>query len=393
MSQRKVCLTSMAPFLGGAEVAAERLAVGLREAGHDVLVVLGNDGPVLERMRAAGLRCVYSPMFFTDKWHWVRYFRARARLRRLLRHERPDVVHSNDLPTHQIVSHAARGLGVPRVCHHRFPFDGPAADWMNKYGAEHHVFVSRALMDELCGRSERLRAASRSVLYDGLPLPPAPTPADRSAARARLGLPADRVIVTIAGQVIERKGVADLLRAWMLLRPEDRAASDLLVVGDDLQNGGQYRVAMERLAGELACPARFVGFQKNVADWLLASDVAVVPSHVEPLGNATLEAMSYALPVLGCAVGGIPEMVVPGETGLLVPPRSPADLAAALSRLIGDADLRRRLGAGGRRRCEEVFSLQAHVRAALAEYDRVLPAAEPAAAAGRASRSPVEECA
>jgi glycosyltransferase involved in cell wall biosynthesis len=373
MTKLKVCLATMAPFLGGAEVAAERLAVGLRGAGHDVLVVVGTEGPVLERLRHAGLRCAYSPVHLTDKWHWVRYVRARGRLRRLLRRERPDVIHSNDLPTHQMVSDAARGLGIPRVCHHRFPFGGAAADWMNKYGAEHHVFVSRALMDELCGQSGRLRQSSRAVLYDGLPLPPAPTPADRGQARARLGLPAGAVLVTFAGQIIERKGVADLLRAWTLLRQENRGGAELLIVGDDLQGEGKYRAAMEQLAGELSCPARFVGFRKDVGDWLLASDVAVVPSHVEPLGNATLEAMSYALPVLGCRVGGIPEMVVHEETGLLVPPRSPHDLAAALARLVTDAELRRRLGRQGRERCDEVFGLARHVQAALHEYGRVLP--------------------
>src|SRR5206468_2258265 len=108
---------------------------------------------------------------------------------------------------------------------------------------------------------------------------------------------------------------------------------------------GAYRGAMERLAGQLGCPVRFVGFQKNVGEWLLASDVAVVPSHVEPLGNATLEAMSYALPVIGGDVGGIPEMVLGGETGLLVPPQSPERLAEALARLIREPETRRQFGA------------------------------------------------
>jgi len=118
----------MAPFVGGAEVAAERLALGLQAAGHDVLVALGKRGPVQERMERADLRCLHCPMHFTDKWRWLRYARARARLRRAMRGYRPDVIHSNDLPTHQIVSDAARGLGIPRICHHRFPFGDKAID-------------------------------------------------------------------------------------------------------------------------------------------------------------------------------------------------------------------------------------------------------------------------
>jgi glycosyltransferase involved in cell wall biosynthesis len=210
------------------------------------------------------------------------------------------------------------------------------------------------------------------VVYDGLPLPPEPTPAERLQARRQLGLPAERILVTFAGQIVYRKGVADLLHAWAALDPGLAGRVDLLVVGDDLQGKGEYRAAMERLAAELRCPARFVGFRKDVANWLLASDIAVVPSHVEPLGNATLEAMSYALPVIGGNVGGIPEMVVAEQTGLLVPPRAPPDLAAALARLLADEGLRQRLGRQARQRCREYFSLEAHARAALDEYAHVL---------------------
>src|SRR5262249_28983088 len=113
----KVCLASMAPFVGGAEVAAERLGLGLRAAGHDVFLLLGRSGAVPDRLQAAGLRCVVSPMYLTDKWTWPRYWLARQALARVLRQELPDVVHSNDLPTHQIVSDAARGLRAPRICH------------------------------------------------------------------------------------------------------------------------------------------------------------------------------------------------------------------------------------------------------------------------------------
>ncbi len=369
----KVCLASLAPLLGGAEVAAERLALGLQAAGHDVFLLLARGGTVQERLERSGLRCLVSPLYPTDKWHCWRNWQACRKLRLLLRQERPNLVHSNDLFTHQTVAAVARQLGLPRVCHHRFPFDGPTIEWLNKYGAERHLFVSRALMDEMCAASENLRRGNRAVVYDGLPLPPVPTPEDRLRARARLGLPPDRVLVLFAGRIILEKGVADLLRAWSLLDVSLTARSELLLIGDDLLGEGAYRREMERLATELGCPARFFGFQNNVADWLIASDVAAVPSHLESLGNATLEAMAYGLPAIGCAVGGIPEMIVPGETGLLVPAHSPEHLAGAFRTLLGDEPLRRRLGAAGQRRCEQHFSLVAHTKAVLAEYARVVP--------------------
>jgi glycosyltransferase involved in cell wall biosynthesis len=267
---------------------------------------------------------------------------------------------------------AARGLGIPRVCHHRFPFAKEGIDWFNKFGAERHLFVSRALMEQMCATSARLRERPCVVVYDGLELPPRPSSEDRTRARDQLQLPPDRRVVTFAGQIVRRKGVADLLHAWVRLPADVAGTALLLIIGEDLQGQGAYRAEMEQFARDLHCPARFVGFQKNVGTWLLASDVAVVPSHVEPLGNATLEAMSYALPVIGGAVGGIPEMVVHEETGLLVPPRAPDQLAAALTRLLGDDAWRQRLGEQGRLRCERLFALRAHVENVMRQYDQVL---------------------
>jgi glycosyltransferase involved in cell wall biosynthesis len=243
---------------------------------------------------------------------------------------------------------------------------------MNKFGAERHLFVSKALMDEMVGESPRLAAAAREVVYDGLALPPPPTPAERLAMRRRLELPADKVIVLFAGQIIERKGVADLIRAWAHIPAPVRESAQLVVVGDDVAGGGAYRREMEHLAARENSPARFVGFQRNVPEWLTAVDVATVPSHVEPLGNATLEAMAAGLPVVGGNVGGIPEMVLEGRTGLLVPPKAPERLAAALARLITDRAERLRLGTEGRLRCQELFSLAAHSRSVLKAYRAIL---------------------
>lgn len=372
----KVCLVSWAPFYAGAEVAAERLALGLQEAGHDVLVVLGTNGETWRRMQAIGLRCEYVPMALTDKWHWWRYAESRRQLTAILRREQPDVVHSNDLPTSQMTSQAAGRLGIPRVCHHRFPFGKTAVDWLNKFGAQRHVFVSAALKNEMCADSARLAAAPCEVVHDGLPLEAAPDAAARRAARKQLDLPSDKTLVLFAGQVIERKGVADLLRAWQQLPQSVRDRAELIIVGDDLQNGGAYRLEMQGLAAQLNSPAKFVGFQSNVGQWLTAADVAVVPSHVEPLGNATLEAMAHALPVIGSDVGGIPEMIVHGETGLLVSPRDPESLAGALERLISSPEERRRLGEAGRRRCEMHFSIEAHVEKMLEQYRLAVAALE-----------------
>ncbi len=368
--KHKVCITSRAPYIGGAEMAAERLAMGLRDQGHEVVFLLGKRGQVMERYEAAGFRCHYFPVIYTSLRRFWRYYAARATLRSFFKREQIDVVHANDLPSAQIFFDAARGLNITRICHHRFLYDSSAIDWFNKFGAEKHIFVSQALMGDLCSRSKMLADSARAVIYDGLSLPPVALESDRQSTKAQLGLNAEQPTVLFAGQIIERKGVADLLQAWALLKEKSgRAPGELVIVGDDLAGQGAYRQEMESLGNLLNISPKFVGFQKNVDQWLAAADIAVVPSHVEPLGNATLEAMAHGLPVIGAHVGGIPEMVIHEKTGLLVPAKSPVPLAAAIARLLDDVALRQSLGAAARSRCETIFSLEAHTQAMLNQYE------------------------
>jgi glycosyltransferase involved in cell wall biosynthesis len=368
----RVLLASWAPFHAGAEVAAERLATGLVEAGHRVTVALGTEGETLRRMQSEGLDVRYVPLAFTDKYHWWRYRRAQRELLRVISDVRPDVVHANDLPTSQMVGQAAGKLRIPRICHHRWLFGGAAIDWLNKFGAERHVFVSHPFMDEMCRSSARLQSVPRVVVHDCVPLPRVPSDTDRFDARRRLGLPLDAPIVLFAGQISERKGIEDLIRAWQRVTSSRSTTATLLFVGEDLENSGDYRRRMECLSAELGAPAHFVGFQRDVFAWIIAADICVVPSHAEPFGLAVAEAMAHARPVIGAKVGGIPEMIVDGETGLLVPPRDPAKLAEALERLLQDARLRAEFGQAGRRRCEERFSIDRHVVAIVEQYRQVM---------------------
>ena len=350
----------------------ERLAVGLLDAGHDVLMVVGTDGDALARFRDAGIRCEFIAQQFTDKRKWLRYRKSRNALTELLRREQPDLVHSNDLPTHQMTSDAARTLRIPRVCHHRWIFQKEAIDWLNKFDAEQHLFVSQALMNMLCDQSAGLAASPRAVVYDGLPIPKMPSTQEQGEAKNELSLDPDKAMVLFAGQIIERKGVADLLHAWHRLPGECREQAELVIVGDDLENQGAYRQEMEQLAGQLQIAVRFMGFQNNVPRWLTAADIVLVPSHAEPLGNATLEAMAHGRPVIGSDVGGIPEMVDEQQTGLIVPPHSPPELAVAIEQLISNRDLRIRLGQQARRQCELRFSLRTHVQNVVAQYKQIL---------------------
>jgi len=150
---------------------------------------------------------------------------------------------------------------------------------------------------------------------------------DRTAARQRLGLPAEVPIVLYAGNLKATKGCHDLIEAFPMLVKRHHDAR-LVYVGE-----GPSRANLEDRAASLCCaPAvRFEGAVDHsaLADWFRAADVLCLPSHNEGVPNVVLEAMACGIPVVATAVGGIPE-VLPETAGLLVPPHQPHELGTAL---------------------------------------------------------------
>ncbi len=368
----RIALVSRASFIGGAEVALVRLAKGLAAAGHQVLTVIGEQNGVASLLGQHGLSHEVCALPQRDKWRWPAYWTARSRLRRILQRFEPDLVHANDLPSYQITCEAAGSLGARRLCHHRFIYDGPTIQWLLGGGADCHVYVSDGLRRELSAQAPRLQHETGYVVHDGLELPCPPSAEARAEARNELGLETDRTLIIFTGQIIERKGVAVLIDAWRRLNRAQQSKAQLVLVGDDLAGRGAYRRRMIQHAAELGVEARFVGFRGDVDRWLCAADLAVVPSLAEPLGNATLEAMAQGLPVIGSDVGGIPEMINHGETGLLVRPGDAEALSQALARLIDDDASRHAMAEASRRRCEACFTIDRHIQNMTQVYQEVL---------------------
>jgi glycosyltransferase involved in cell wall biosynthesis len=183
----------------------------------------------------------------------------------------------------------------------------------------------------------------------------------------------DRTVVVLAGQIAEIKGLWDYIEAAKVLLERKRPVT-FLIIGDDLKNNGALRVEAEQavLRQGLSDHVRFLGFRSDVPRLMPAFDIVAMPSHVEPLGLAALEGMAAGRPVVASRVGGLAETVVNEVTGLLVPPREPARLAAAIEQLMLNPAQAEAFGLAGRQRVIGQFSINAHVSAMHAIYDRVL---------------------
>jgi len=352
--------------VAGGQLVALQLARAARARGDEVAFVSPTDGPFVELVRSEGFRA----------------FRVRAArlyevggalaLARLLRRERVDVLHTHTHLAPAVLGRlAARAAGTAVVSHLHIE---------NHFRAQALPrAVSRSLDNataRLCSRLVAVSDATRRA-FEEQGFPPAlletvhngialDGTAPATTLRSDLGTPADAFLVAHVARLAPVKGQRELIQA-LAAAPEVHAA----LVGEDLETGGAFRRELGEEAERLGVAARvhFAGYRPGAAAELAEVDTLVLPSRIEGMPLVALEAMARGKPVVATPVGGTPELVDDGVTGILVD--GVDELAAALRRLAADPDEARRMGAAGRRRVEEHFSEDAMTGRVLQIYDAI----------------------
>jgi glycosyltransferase involved in cell wall biosynthesis len=335
---------------GGAERQLVELATGLdRERfSVSVLCVVGG-GPLADELIAAGI-----PVAIFDSRNPLELLRLTAHVRT----QAPDVVHSFLFGSNIIATLAATLARTPVVITSRrslgFFKDGRPHYEMLQALANRFTDVvianSEAVRDDTLKR-ERLESGKVRVIFNGVGLDA--SSADRDRTRASLRGEGDRggALVVVVANLIPYKGLDYFVDAWrdvVRTLPGARA----IVVGE-----GPARTELEARAADIGGSIRFVGSRHDVPELLQAADLVVQSSLYEGFPNAVLEAMAAGRPVVATAVGGTVEAVVSERTGILVPPRDSAALAAAIQRILTKPDLARSYGLAGRKRVEDDFSV------------------------------------
>jgi glycosyltransferase involved in cell wall biosynthesis len=205
------------------------------------------------------------------------------------------------------------------------------------------------------------------VIFNGIDPGAAPDPGERTKARDLLALPAEALAIGTVARLDPVKDLATLVGAFTLLAA-DFPAAHLVLIGD-----GRERNRLEDVARKTGVESRihFAGARDGARKLLPALDVYANSSVTEGVSVTLLEAMAACLPIVATHVGGTPEVVIPGQTGILCPARDPAALYKGLRRLAEDTALRADLGRAGRDRVESSFALQSMVDKYLSVYPTV----------------------
>jgi glycosyltransferase involved in cell wall biosynthesis len=347
---------------GGAQAALLHLLEGLdRERYTPTVACLYNgDGAVAREIRALGIDV------FDAQMRRKIDLLALLRLYRHIRRVCPAILHTSLFHANLPGRILGRLAGVPVIiCSERtMAMEGEWRYRFNRWtiGLVDCVIAVSANVRDFCVSHIGLPPEKLGVIYNGVQVPE--TSASPREARAKLGLPLDGQVIGTVSRLYLVKGIDFLIRA--LAQMDDAA---LAIVGD-----GPERAALETLADTLGVAGRihWTGHRRDVPTLLPAFDLYVQPSLHEGMSNTILEAMAAGLPVVATAVGGTPEVVDDGVTGLLVPPRDPDALAGVIVRLLRDLDLRRKMGRAGQERVRRHFSLEQMVRQTQALYERLL---------------------
>lgn len=278
-------------------------------------------------------------------------------LRQFLQNLKPDVVNlhygANFISIKDVL--AVRLAGVRRcvvTVHH-------PTSW-KEAGARKRLLTATAAM--LVDKVTAISQATYAVLQEaGIPtsklhlipcgVRPPQLLLDRAEARRKLGLPQHATIIGCLGRLVPHKGVDDLIGATAAAAGTAEGLF-LAVAGD-----GPERSALEQRASELlGGKARFLGRVPEAHEFLAACDIFVLPSYLEGFGLVYIEAAFHGIPSIGVNTGGVPEAIIDGVTGLLVPPGDNAALAGAIQRLYNDVPLRLALGTAARTRAYSQFT-------------------------------------
>jgi glycosyltransferase involved in cell wall biosynthesis len=347
----------------------ETLAAFERARVEPALCILQPPHPAAARFAAAGI-----PPIFLGRSKWDP--RSFLDLLRLVRQREVDVLHVSGEKSLMLGRVVARLAHLPVVAHFHDALPGPRwLRWLQRRLAARTDFAIAvsAPIREAALRAFGLPPGRVQVLHNGLDVDRFAHPAGDARGRIRdeLGVAPAAPTVILIGRVHKVKGQQAMIRALpRVLRQCPEAA--LVIVGE-----GPDRAACEALAREqgLGPRVRFTGQRNDIPDLLAAADVAVVPSlWQEPFPFTALEAMAAGRPVVAFRTGGLPEAIVDGQTGLLVPYADEDGLADAVARVLTRPGLATRLGEAAGRHAQ-TFSIQRHVEQLEALYTALRQAA------------------
>ena len=349
----------------GGEQQTLYLAAGMHARGIPASIVCPPGTELEKRARERGVDV--HPLTMRGEWDLA----AALAIRKHIKRGSFDIVHMHTSHAHTLgVAAAGFGKSARTVVSRRVefsifrhPFSMSGIKY--RFGVTRYIAISQAVKNQLI--KDGIKKDKISVVHSGIDLSRFDN-IESQAVRQEFGIDADVPLIGTVAHFAKFKGQEYLLDAFNQVRQHLPDARLILVGGGERFD--EIKATAEAFG--LSDTVIFPGFRKDVPELIRAMDIFVMPSFKEGLCTSILDALALERPVVASRAGGIPEIILHEETGLLVPPKDPEAMAKAILRLAGDPDLAQTLARKGRRRVEEIFSVDSMVEGVLQVYRNLL---------------------
>ncbi|MFC0679126.1 glycosyltransferase [Lysobacter korlensis] len=368
MSPKRLLVIIDEMEVGGSQRQIVHLLTGLdRERWQPELLYFRNHSFLIERLKDAGIPVHLVPKRGRLDWRFLRDFAG------VLRRGDYDLIHAFSLTAElwAVVAKMIAGTDAPLIASERNQqVKKPKWYWPIKrfvLTRSAGVIANSEAGAHTTAKYTGLERAFFDTIPNGVQIPPEAVPAERERVRAELGVPDGRMLCLFVGRLVPQKNLDCLVAALAQLEPARRPW--VALAGD-----GPLREHVANLARSLgvAGDVHFLGERSDATRLMQAADFLVLPSHFEGLSNSLLESMAAGCPVIASAVGGTPELIEHGKTGMLFPSDDAPALAARIAELSASAERRAQLSQAARDYVSRTYGIPALVAATTAVYERCM---------------------
>jgi glycosyltransferase involved in cell wall biosynthesis len=351
-------ISSFGDMRGGGQYSLLLLLKGLDKGQYKPFVICPQEGALVDEVRSLGITVFVFEFPSFKKLDPKKIFTAISKFKKLIQMINPDVVHTESSRSIVYLKCALWRRSIPIIWHARVSNAEPFLyEWILYSCATRVIAISEAVKR----RFRYFLGAKRKieVIYNAVEIP------YREAINANVSLKDEvgfqnSVLVGIVGRVTPLKGQETFIKAAALVA-EKNSTVRFVIIGEGTEEYLHYLRGLIKNYN-LDNKIYITGYRENAAHLIKDLDILVCASIEEAFSRVSIEAMAHGRPVVATNVGGIPEVVVDGETGILVPVQDENAMAQAILEFVNDCELRERMGENGRKRVAQCFAVDQHLQ-------------------------------
>lgn len=346
---------------GGGQISLINILKHINKICFKPYLVCSSDGTLRDEVNEFGIYSEVIEIKSLKRLNIFSFLTAILKLCRFIKKWNIKIIHSNAAATRDTFysAIAAKLMGVPFIWHVRVVESAGILDRLLAFLSDRVIVISQVVKEKFYWVKKENKLI---VIYNGIDLDEFRLNIDGGYVRKELKISNEEIVVGVVGQLIPWKGHKYFLEAAKTIK-EKISNVKFFIVGDEVPKGSGYRKELEEFALQkgLIDNVIFTGFRADIPKIMNTIDIFVLPSIREPFGRVLIEAMAMAKPVIATNAGGVPEIVVDNETGILVPPEEPKAIANAIVFLIENRARAKEMGKAGRERVEKLFTIQKSV--------------------------------